>query len=411
MRFAEPQWLMIGAVVVTLLFALRVRAERLTKRALATLSGAHLLGTGALPSALRRWLRVCVACLAVAAAFVALARPQKGKEWRILDLRGTDLVLVLDTSKSMNTDDVPPTRLERTKLAVQDLVARFPEDRVGLLAFAGDAYLESPMTLDHGALLDTLHTVDTSIIPRPGTDLGRAIDSAVTALKADSGSQKAMVLLSDGEDLQGQALAAAKRAAEAGIVIHTVGVGTPAGELVPAKNDRGATIGVLRDESGNPVRSRLDESGLRAIAQAGHGTYRPLGADGAGLDRLYAEALVPMAQLEKGAKVERVYSEWFALPLALSLFGLAFDALLGFRLWTRERSERRTSSSKLAAAGTLAAAAFLVLAPTSSAHASLQSAEQAYKAGNFAEAAKQYSAEQTKTPKDPRVAANAGAAA
>jgi Ca-activated chloride channel family protein len=410
MRFAEPQWLIAGAVVVTLLFALRVRALRLTQRALQTLSSAHLLDAGALPSAFRRWLRVLVTCLAVAAAFVALARPQRGKEWQTLDRKGTDLLLVIDTSKSMNTDDVSPSRLERTKLAVRDLVARFPEDRVGLLAFAGDAYLESPMTLDHGALLETLSTFDSSIVPHPGTDIGRAIDSAITALKADSGSQKVIVLLTDGEDLRGQALDAAKRAAQAGIVIDTVGVGTPAGELVPATNDQGATIGVLRDQAGNPVRSRLDEPGLRAIAQAAHGTYRPLGADGGGLDRLYAESLAPMAHVEKGAKLRRVYAEWYALPLGLSLFGLALDALLGLRPRSRARRSERDRSSKPALAGAVAAATLLAFSPAP-AHASIQSAEKAYRAGKFEDSAKEYAAELAKHPSDARVAVDAGAAA
>jgi Ca-activated chloride channel family protein len=413
MRFAEPYWLLAGAVVVVLLFALRARGEQLTQRAIETLSGARWLNASTLPSAFRRWLRIFVACFAVAAAFVALARPQKGKEWQTLDRKGTDLLLVIDTSKSMNADDVSPTRLERTKLAVHDLVARFPEDRIGLLAFAGDAYLESPMTLDHGASLETLSTFDTSIIPRSGTDIGRAIDSAVTALKADSGSQKVMVLLSDGEDLQGQALEAARRASEAGIVIDTVGVGTPAGELVPAKNEQGATVGVMRDESGNPVRSQLDESGLRALAQAAHGTYRPLGADGGGLDRLYAESLAPMAHIEKAAKLQRVYAEWFSLPLALSLFAIALDALLGWRPDTRSpstRSTRQGSGSNISRAGAVAAAALLALAPAR-AHASVQSAEKAYRSGKFEDSAKQYDAERTKNPNDARIAVDAGAAA
>jgi Ca-activated chloride channel family protein len=410
MRFAEPYWLSAGAVVVVLLFGLRVRAERLTKRAIDTLSGARLINAGTLPSPFRRWLRVFVTCVAVAAGFVALARPQKGKEWQTLDRKGTDLLLVIDTSKSMNTDDVSPTRLERTKLSVRDLVARFPEDRIGLMAFAGDAYLESPLTLDHSALLETLSTFDTSIIPRPGTDIGRAIDSAVHALKADSGSQKVMVLLSDGEDLRGQALDAAKRAAATGITIDTVGVGTPAGELVPAKNEQGATIGIVRDENGTPVRSRLDESGLRAIAQATHGTYRPLGADGAGLDRLYAESLAPLSHLEKGTKLQRVYAEWFALPLGLSLLALAFDALLGWRPRARPRSRTTSRSARVAQGGALAAAALLTLV-SGSAHASVQSAEKAYNSNKFAESAQQYDAELMKNPKDARIAVDAAAAA
>ncbi len=413
MRFAEPYWLWIGAAVVALVFVPRLRAERLTAQAIRSLSGARLIDAATLPSAFRRWLRVGVVTLAAAAAFIALARPQQGKEWQTLDRKGTDLLLVIDTSKSMNADDVSPTRLERTKLAVRDLVGRFPEDRVGLMAFAGDAYLESPLTLDHGALLETLDDFDSSLIAKPGTDLGRAIDSATAALKSDASSQKLMVLLTDGEDLQGQGLDAAKRAAQAGITIETVGVGTPAGELVPAKDEGGATIGVLRDPDGNAVRSRLDESGLRAIAQAAHGTYRALGADGAGLERLYAESLTPLAQLQHGAQVRRVYREWFAVPLGLSLLGIVLDALLGFR--PRARSAKRLRREKGSRAGRPAVAAALALGLlmllSASAQASPQSAENAYRAGHFDEAARQYDVERTRHPADARLAIDAGAAA
>jgi Ca-activated chloride channel family protein len=166
----------------------------------------------------------------------------------------------------------------------------------------------------------------------------------------------------------------------------------------------------VRDESGNPVRSQLDESGLRAIAQAAHGTYRPLGADGGGLDRLYAESLAPMAHLEKAAKLQRVYADWFALPLALSLFAIALDALLGWRPRARARSTRRGSGSNIIRASAVAAAALLALVP-GRAHASVQSAEKAYRAGKFEDSAKQYDLERTKNPNDARIAVDAGAAA
>jgi Ca-activated chloride channel homolog len=411
MRFAEPEWLWVGAVIVAALFVLRIRSERITTRALATLAGARLVETAALPSPVRRWLRVALATLAIAAVFVALARPQKGKEWQTLDRRGTDLLLLIDTSKSMNTDDVSPSRLERTKLAVRDLVARFPEDRIGLMAFAGDAYLESPLTLDHGALLETLDTFDTSLISRPGTDIGRAIDDATLALKADSGSQKELVLLSDGEDLEGRGLSAAKRASEAGIRIDSVGVGTPAGEIVPQKDERGATTGVLHDSDGNVVRSRLDEPGLRGIAQAAHGTYRPLGPDGRGLDRLYSEALAPLTHTEKGAKLRRVYAEWFALPLGVALFALAFDALLGFRPRRRTPKGQKTEKPSALARPAAVAATACVMLLSGQAFASPQSAENAYRAGKFDQAAREYDAERLRKPNDARLAIDAGAAA
>jgi len=411
MRFAEPFWLLAGALVVGLLLILRARSEHLTTRAIAELTGARLANARAVPSLLRRWLRVAVVSFAVAMGFAALARPQKGMQWQTLDRRGTDLLLVVDTSKSMNADDVAPTRLERTKLAIRDLVERFPGDRVGLVAFAGDAFVESPMTLDHDALLETLGAFDTSIISRGGTDVGRAIDVGSAALKAESGDEKVMVLLTDGEDLEGRGLDAAKRAAEAGITIDTVGVGTTAGELVPAKNDQGVTVGLVRDENGAPVRSHLDEAALRAIAQAAHGTYRPLGADGRGLDRLYAESLAPLSHTERGARVRRVYAEWFAIPLALSTFGIVLDALLGWGRRSRPRTRRARGGGQLArSAAALAAVALTALFPLR-ADASVHDAEKAYAAGRFEDAAHAYEAEQARHPKDARLAIDDAVAA
>ncbi|MGO8995247.1 MAG: VWA domain-containing protein [Polyangiaceae bacterium] len=408
MRFAEPNWLLAGLVAVTLLVVLLVRSERLRSRALALLEGARLR-PGATASGLRRWLRVTVCALAVAMGFVALARPQKGTHWETVERKGTDLMLLVDTSKSMDTDDVKPTRLERSKLAIRDLVNRFPGDRVGLVAFAGDAFVQSPMTLDHDALLESLDALDTSVIARGGTDIGRGIDVATEALATEPGHQKIMVLLTDGEDLEGQGLEEAKRASAAGVTIDTVGVGTLAGELVPAKDARGATVGVTRDEAGNPVRSRLDEAGLQAIAAAAHGAYRPLGPDGRGLDRLYDESLAGLSQVDASSRTRRVYSEWFEVPLAFALFGIVLDALLG-RRWRRvRRSTRRALAS--APSTVAAAAALLLMTVPTLAHASVEDGARAYAGGHFDDAAKQFEAESARKPKDARLAFNAGDAA
>jgi len=408
MRFAEPHWLFVGIVAVTLLVVLLVRSERLRSRAIATLEGARIGSRAASP--FRRWLRVGLSTLAVAMGFLALARPQKGMHWETVDRQGTDLLLVVDTSKSMDADDVKPTRLERSKLAIRDLVDRFPGDRIGLVAFAGDAFVQSPMTLDHSALLESLDALDTSVIARGGTDIGRGIDVATDALATEPNHQKVMVLITDGEDLEGQGLAEAKRAAAAGITIDTVGVGTATGELVPAKDARGATIGVTRDEAGNPVRSHLDEKGLETIAASAHGEYRPLGADGRGLERLYDESLARMTQHEASSRTRRVYSEWFEVPLAFSLFFLVLDSLLGRRwrgLGKAKSRTRRMSAPAMAAA----VACLALLAVPTSAHASITSAQKAYAAGHFEDAAKDFEAESARDPKDARLAFNAGDAA
>jgi Ca-activated chloride channel family protein len=409
MRFAEPNWLLAGLVAVTFLVVLLVRSERLRSRALALLEGARLR-SGATGSGLRRWLRVAVCTLAVAMGFVALARPQRGMHWETVERRGTDLMLVVDTSKSMDTDDVKPTRLERSKLAIRDLIERFPGDRIGLVAFAGDAFVQSPMTLDHDALLESLDALDTSVIARGGTNIGRGIDVATEALATEPGHQKIMVLLTDGEDLEGQGLGEAKRASAAGVTIDTVGVGTLAGELVPAKDARGATIGVTRDEAGNPVRSRLDEADLQAIAAAAHGAYRPLGPDGRGLDRLYDESLAGLTHVDASSRTRRVYSEWFEVPLALALFGMVVDALLG-RRWRRPARTRSRRALATAPAMVAAAAGLLLMAGSTEAHASVEDGARAYAAGHFDDAAKQYEAESARRPKDARLAFNAGDAA
>ena len=409
MHFADPQWLLIGLVAVTLLAFLLSRAERIRSRALALLEGARLRPRLGPLSPGRRWLRVVIVTVAVAMGFFALARPQKGLRWETLERNGIDLLLVVDTSRSMDADDVKPTRLERAKLAIRDLVERFPGDRIGLVAFAGDAFVQSPMTLDHVALLESLDALDTSVISRGGTNIGRGIDVATEALASEPGRQKVMALLTDGEDLEGQGLAEAKQAAAAGITIDAVGVGTVAGELVPARDARGAAVGVVRDENGAPVRSHLDESGLKAIAEATQGTYRPLGPDGRGLDRLYDDSLAKLTHAETSSRTRRVYSEWFEVPLGLALLGIVLDSLLGRRWRGRLPNSKRARTTAPAIAA--AAAGFLILGVPTLAHASVESAAKAYAAGRFDDAAKEFEQQSERKPRDARLAFDAGDAA
>ena len=407
MHFANPIWLPIGAVVSVTLLVLLLRAEHLKSKALLVLAGSRARQAALpIPSRFRRWLRVGVATFAVAMGFVAVARPQMGMQWETTTRKGTDVLLVVDTSKSMDADDVTPTRLERVKLAIRDLVDKFPGDRVGVVAFAGDAFVQSPMTLDHAALLETVNALDSSTIAFGGTNIGRAIDLARSALASEPAHDKAIVLLSDGEDLEGQGLEEAKKAGADHITIDTVGVGSSAGELVPQRNDKGRIVGVARDEEGNPVRSRLDEAGLQAIANAAHGSYRPLGSNGQGLERLYHDSLAPGAHLDAASRTRRVYSEWFGVPLSLALIGIVLDSLLGLS-WRKKSSQSlRVSNTTVS----VTAAMLMFLAPTL-AHASPWSAERAYAAGHFDEAAKEYEAASVKNPKDARLAYNAGDAA
>ncbi len=407
MHFANPIWLPVGAVVSAILLVLLLRSEYLKSKARLILSGSRTRQAALpVPSRPRRWLRVGVMTLAVAMGFVALARPQRGMHWETTTRKGIDVLLAIDTSKSMDADDVKPTRLERVKLAIRDLVDKFPGDRIGVIAFAGEAFVQSPMTLDHSALLETVSALDTSTIAYGGTNIGRAIDLARTALTTESTHDKAIVLLSDGEDLEGQGLAEAKKAGADGITIDTVGVGSPAGELVPQRDDKGRVVGVMRDEAGNPVRSRLDEAGLQAIASAAHGTYRSLGSDGQGLERLYHDSLAPRAQVDAASRIHRVYNEWFEVPLSIALGGILLDTFLALA-W-RKRVAGISPALRTTVPVTIA---MLLLLVPSLARASVWSAQKAYAAGRFDEAAIEYEAASVRNPKDARLAYNAGDAA
>jgi Ca-activated chloride channel family protein len=334
---------------------------------------------------------------------VAFARPELGYRWEEVQRRGVDLLFAIDTSKSMLTRDVKPNRLERAKLAVRSLAQKFPGNRVGLVVFAGDAFVETPLTLDHGIFDESVATLDTNVIPIGGTNLGSAIDRAAQALAGNT-HDKILVLLTDGEELSGDALDAARRAANAGVVIHTIGVGTPRGELVPEPAEKGQTA-FVRDESGKLVTSQLDETRLASIAHATGGEYRPLGDTGAGLESLYHDRLAQLPASELASRSVRVPVERFQWPLGAGLLLLALEPLIG----ERKRQRARRASPLRAAAATGVLAALLIL--PSAAWASPQSAERAYAKGDFKTAERDYAAAAHSTPSDARLSFNTGAAA
>ncbi len=343
---------------------------------------------------------------------VSFARPQLGYRWEEVHRRGVDLLFAVDTSRSMLTRDMKPNRLERAKLAVRDLVERFPDDRVGLVAFAGTAFLQTPLTLDHAIFEQSLDALDTSVIPLGGTNVSSAIEVANKAL-SDEQHKKVLVLLTDGEDLQGDALAAAEKAGKAGLVIYSVGVGTARGELVPVASSDGQTQ-FVRDEQGGLVTSHLDEALLRRIAQATGGVYRPLGESGMGLESLYKEDLSALPQSDLSARSQKVPIERYQWPLGAALLLLGIEPLVSERrrrLAAQSRGariENRERGSRMVVAGA-GFAAFLFLSGTAS--ASPQSAERAYRAGQFDRAEAEYSKAQKAAPDDTRLSFDLGDAA
>src|SRR5439155_26723540 len=186
--------------------------------------------------------------------------------------KGLDLLFAVDTSRSMLSNDVQPNRLERVKLAAQDLVSQLQGDRVGLIAFAGRAFLQAPLTIDYEAAVESINDLDTKTIPEGGTNISEAIALATQTFGKSETGNRALIIFTDGEELKGDASKSAKAAADAGLHIFTIGVGTPEGSLIPIIGEDGGTA-FVKDSSGQVVKSKLDEKRLREVAQAGGGFY------------------------------------------------------------------------------------------------------------------------------------------
>lgn len=414
MIFAHPWWLLAGGIACAALFwawrhyDARQRmalehfvAPQLHAQLTQSISGARILVMRSLFAA------------SIALLFIALAGPQAGYRWEQVKRRGNDIIFAVDTSRSMTTPDVKPNRLARAKLAIDDFVSRLNGDAVGLVAFAGTAFLQTPITLDYDAFHESLAALDTHIIPRGGTNITGAIHEAQSALQRSPGSDKILILVTDGEDLEGNSLAAAKAAAaQDGLKIFTVGVGSASGDLIPLPADQGG--GFLKDSDGHLVKSRLDESALKALAAATGGSYAPLGAENQGLDTIYQEALAPLAKHDLESRAQRVYTQRFQWPLGASLALLLASLMIG----TRRRVARARSAngnhqpfSRLAVPTSAALLGLCWLLPVHSAHASPSSAATAYKHGDFPAAERDYSAAAASNPKQPILQFDAGTAA
>jgi Ca-activated chloride channel family protein len=276
----------------------------------------------------RRRFKELLLLLALVFAGLALARPQWGNVESGNAFVGEDVVFALDCSQSMTATDVAPSRMERAKFAMLDFVQRQSHGRVGLVAFAGSAFLQCPLTFDTGAFEETLMSVDEKTLPIPGTDIGRALDEAARAMDKNA-RRRMVVLVTDGEDLEKSGIAAAKRLATNGVVVFAIGIGTPAGKEIQALNAAGQ-MEPVRDAKGEIVRSRLDETTLWEIAQATGGNYFPLGATGDGLAQVRA-AIHTLDAAGGGQATARRGVDRYYFPLAALVLLLAMEPLLGTR--------------------------------------------------------------------------------
>ncbi len=381
-------------------------SSRKRRELLASFIHARLLpGLLAGVSEQRQRFRSACLILAVSFAIVALARPQWGFTWDEVKQRGLDIVIAVDISKSMLAEDIKPNRLARAKLAALDLMHHAKSDRLGLAVFAGSAFLQCPLTIDDSVFRQSVEALDVQSVSRGGTAISEAIEAAMGAY-TEAENYKVLVLLTDGEDHDSGAVETARKAAEKGLEIFTIGIGTPEGDMVRVKDASGKTD-FVRDDSGNVVKTRLNEPILRELAGVSQrGFYLPLRGASV-IDSLYEKGLAPIPKREAGEKFVRRYHERYHWPLGIALLLLAVEILF---------PERKRLKPAMAQGGSLGAVALIVAfccLPPRHADASAGSASRAYEEGDYERALRDYknAIQKGKSGADPRLHFNAGNAA
>jgi len=330
MRFAAPEylWGLLGLPVLIGLFVLSFRRRR---RALEAFGDLRLLKRLSASASLeRRMIKASFVVVAALFLILALARPQWGAKLETVTRRGVDVIVAVDTSLSMLAEDVKPNRMAQARAAVGSFMDLLRGDRVGLVAFAGTSYVACPLTLDYTAARMFVDVLDVDLIPVQGTAIADAIQTATAAFRPGERRYKVLVLITDGEDHEGNVAAAAGAAAAEGITIYTVGVGSPGGEPIPLRNARGDIIGYKEDREHRKVTSRLGETDLETVALATGGRYFRSTPEGLELHRVYEE-ISRMDQRTLSGRTMSAYEERYQFPLGTAILFLLVEAALGER--------------------------------------------------------------------------------
>ncbi|MES2707096.1 MAG: VWA domain-containing protein [Verrucomicrobiota bacterium] len=332
LTFACPQWLPAAAVAVVVLLLLHAWTA---KRGLRKLQGvvAARLRDQLLRSVSfgRRWIKAVTLALATALLMGAIARPQAGFQTVTVDRSAVDFLIGLDLSRSMLAEDMNgKSRLDAAKESIATFLDRLGADRAGLLAFAGESFIAAPITQDHEAVKRNLAALTTNSVARQGSDLAKAIQLALKTFETGKYETKALVLITDGEQLQGDALIAARDAARKGLRIYTVGAGSISGARIPPEPETGGR-GFARNEFNREVVTRLNPRMLQQLSAAGEGFYEALGEEGEGLKAVLDNGLSSLAKKAQETKASTDLREFFQWPLAAALLFFLLEMLLSDR--------------------------------------------------------------------------------
>lgn len=407
MNLAEPAWLLAFPAALLIVLLARVAGRRNRERRLRLLIASPALRAELARSPDPGPDRTALFLFAGGCLFlaVALARPYLPSAKTSVQRLGVDVFIGIDLSRSMDAEDVRPRRLDAAKAAITNFVGRLAGDRVSLIAFSGEARIVAPLTFDGAALGLVLKYLETRSIGKGGTSLTAAIELAADKARQKELDSCALILVTDGEDLEGDPILTARQLRERqGLRLFTVGVGTAAGAKVPMRDGRGRVRGNAKDRSGAEVISRLDETFLTKLAEAGGGRYVPLGPDGAGMASLLDADLRAIAKSSRATAIaERI--EIFEWPLAVALVLFAAAAML-----PRRRPIPATDRRGIAPA-IAALAVALAIAPPAGAQEPSRAAEDMVRAGKAADALALLRDEILRSPDDPRMLYNYGLAA
>ena len=332
-NFAQAQYLFL-IFLIPVFFVIQAVLLRLRRRKIRKF-GDEKLVEQLMPSYSKSkvWVRLTLFSIGFFFFAIGLARPQIGARLKEQEIKGAEIIIAMDVSNSMLAEDYSPNRLDRAKLAVSRLVDKLRDDRIGLVIFAGTSFVQLPVTTDYVSAKMFLNSIDTGSIPIQGTAMGDAITTCIRSFSQQSDKSRAIILITDGENHEDDPVEAAKQAAEMGIKVFTIGVGSPEGKPIPMDGE------LLKDKDGEIVVSRLDEEVLKEVAQAGNGAYVRAGNSEFGLNPII-EDLKKLEDEKYNSIVFEEYDEQFMYFLAMALFFFIIEMLIGDRRSKRHLFKR-----------------------------------------------------------------------
>ena len=323
-NFAQAQYLFL-LLLIPFFFLVQALVLRLRRRRIRKFGDEKLVAQ-LMPSYAKAkvWVRLTLFSLGFFFFVIGLSRPQIGAKLKEHETKGAEIMIALDVSNSMLAEDYSPNRLERAKLAISRLVDKLRDDRIGLIVFAGNSFVQLPITTDYVSAKMFMNSISTESVPVQGTAIGEAINTAMRSFSSQSEKSRAIIVITDGENHEDDPVAAAKQAADMGVRVFTIGVGSPEGKPIPMDGE------LLKDKDGNIVVTRLDDKVLQEVAQAGNGLYVRAGNSEFGLNPII-EDIRRMEDEKYSSIVFEEYDEQFMYFLAIALFFFVIEILVGDR--------------------------------------------------------------------------------